>query len=85
MHHCDHAYFDDVSDEPRAYWLGFLFADGCVRDSANGTAAPILTLGLAECDRGHVEAFRAALGSTHKIGACPKTRSASRPSPFSYA
>lgn len=53
-------YFERVEDEARAYWLGFLLADGCVTNGA-------LRVRLAERDRAHLEALRAAMGSTHAI------------------
>lgn len=59
----DHA-FDEITPES-AYWIGFLFADGCVHQGQDG--APTVTLALAVVDRGHVEKFRSFLGSTHAI------------------
>jgi hypothetical protein len=55
----DEEAFDRDRPESR-YWLGFLLADGYVSQSG-------ITLRLADGDRGHVEAFRAFLGSAHAI------------------
>ena len=60
----DHDAFNMITPES-AYWIGFLFADGCVADYGDG--APQIILDLAEKDRGHVEKFRTFLKSTHKI------------------
>jgi hypothetical protein len=57
----DAAYFDAITDEARAYWVGFLLADGCVTDGDR------LRLCLGVVDRAHLEAFRDAIGSTHPI------------------
>ena len=57
----DPTYFDAITDEARAYWLGFLLADGCV---TNGNRLQLL---LGVVDRAHVDAFREALRSTHPI------------------
>ena len=48
-------YFDEVSQEPNAYWLGFLLADGNVCKSA-------VTLALSSRDAAHVVAFASAVG-----------------------
>ncbi len=31
----DHGFFEDINSELKAYWLGFIMADGCVVDSCN--------------------------------------------------
>lgn len=64
--------FKSPVDEDAAYWAGFLLADGCV---SHRSGSPELHLSLAEVDRGHVEKFKAFLGSGHKIRrVCPKLR-----------
>ena len=30
MYSCDYHYFDEIDTPDKAYWLGFLMADGCV-------------------------------------------------------
>lgn len=59
-HEVDHGYFDEIQDEARAYWLGFLAADGYVGQRG-------VVLQLQERDADHVLAFRQALGAGHKI------------------
>lgn len=49
-------YFDVVDTEEKAYWLGFLSADGCVRDRG------VVKLTLAARDGDHVRRFAAAIG-----------------------
>ena len=47
--------FDRIGDEPTAYWLGFLFADG---NLSSDRARRSVRLSLAERDEAHVEQFR---------------------------
>lgn len=63
-HTLNHAAFDVVTPES-AYWMGFLFADGCVADYKDGAPQVILDLGAK--DHGHIEKFRDFLGSSHTI------------------
>ena len=55
----------DVLTPDAAYWCGFLFTDGSVSHRPGQT--PEVSVGLSECDLGHIEKLRAFLGSTHAI------------------
>ena len=57
-------FFDDINSEPKAYWLGFLFADGY----QNGSE---MVVNLNARDEGHLTKFREALGSEHKVKLIP--------------
>lgn len=69
--------FAQVLDEATAYWLGFLYADGCVMEAHD--IPQVLALWLADKDRAHVERFNAFLASDYPIrsdakrGACGVT------------
>jgi hypothetical protein len=65
---CDHHYFDRIDTEQKAYWLGFIAADGCVTRS-NGS--PTLSVALSMKDLGHLERLRAALSSEHRMVRSP--------------
>lgn len=58
---CNHAYFHSIDTEEKAYWLGFLTADGCITTSSRIT----VHLGIADCS--HLHKLKAALGATHKV------------------
>lgn len=56
--------FKDINTEEKAYWLGFLYADGRVR-SFNGTYG--LDLWLSIKDENHIFKFKTFLQSDHPI------------------
>jgi hypothetical protein len=60
----DHYYFDEIGDERRAYWLGFITADGCVHRSKG---RDILTVELKESDAGHLHMLCQDLGSDRPV------------------
>ncbi len=55
-------YFDIIDAEQKAYWLGFLYADGC-----NYHAAGLLSINLAEKDKGHLELLKNHIGSNYPL------------------
>lgn len=61
----DEKYFQNIDSEEKAYWLGFLFADGYVRmkNSRSGE----LKLKLSSKDKHHIELFNKCLSSNYKI------------------
>lgn len=69
-YHFDLNYFEKIDTEEKAYWLGFLYADGyvCYRG--------VVTVGLAEKDLSHLELLRKCLGDeTVKIPYTSRTKS----------
>jgi hypothetical protein len=57
--------FDTIDTEEKAYWLGFLYADGCVRELGY-----LLSLQLAKKDRDHIVKFKNFLGDTRDEDKC---------------
>jgi len=57
-------YFDKIDTEDKAYWLGFLYADGYIRERKSGNS---LEMKLSIKDKHHLELFRNAIESNHKI------------------
>lgn len=60
IHNVDYEYFDNIDDEHKAYWLGFLLADGHINDRA-------IMLGLQIKDLKSIEDFKNDLKSEHPI------------------
>jgi hypothetical protein len=62
-------YFDAIDNEHKAYWLGFLWADGYVgmRDRPNRQLEYNIKLDLQESDKSHIEKFKFDLESDHPI------------------
>jgi DNA-binding transcriptional regulator WhiA len=58
----DSNYFSVINTEEKAYWLGFLAADGSIGNNND------IELALKYDDKDHVEKFKKALNSKHKIG-----------------
>lgn len=60
-HYCDYDFFHIIDTESKAYWLGFLYADGCVTDQG------VISLLLAGHEKGHLEKYKSALNAEHPI------------------
>jgi hypothetical protein len=58
-------FFDDINTEEKAYWLGFIYADGCV---SNRKTTDVFEIKLSEKDKAHLEKLKAVLNSEHSIG-----------------
>lgn len=65
-HHYNYRYFDHIDTEEKAYWLGFLLADGCVYQGSGGNSHR-LQINLQGADYHHLEKFQEAIGSSYKI------------------
>ncbi len=53
--------FDQIDSPDKAYWLGFLMADGCLHTNRT------LSLALKSSDKEHIEKFRTFMGANHPI------------------
>lgn len=62
--------FEKIDTEEKAYWLGFLYADGSVGSTDNR-----IELGLAEIDKNHIEKFKNFIGLDNKISYREKSKS----------
>lgn len=59
-------FFNSIDSEEKAYFLGFLSADGYVGWSPERYAY-VVEIGLQDRDRDIIDKFQAAVGSSHKI------------------
>ncbi len=56
-------YFEKVNNEEKAYWLGFITADGGINIPGHGRPSGyVLCINLKGDDKGHLEKFQTALG-----------------------
>lgn len=58
-------YFKEINTEEKAYWLGFLYADGYVRMKNDRSGE--LRLKLKQTDKSHIELFNSCLNSNYPI------------------
>ena len=62
LYRFDTDFFKLIDTEQKAYWLGFISADGWIEPKLNR-----LGIGLQKSDRKHLEKFRDAINSNHPI------------------
>ena len=60
----NHEFFKNIDSEEKAYWLGFLYADGCVRKTKSGSQ---VVLKLSIKDESHLIRFKNDIESEHRI------------------
>lgn len=65
--------FKTIDSEEKAYWLGFLYADGCVTYSTNKHRY-VIEICLAEKDKLHIEKFKIFLNTLTTIKYREKTK-----------
>lgn len=65
-HNFNHDYFENIDTEEKAYWLGFIMADGCVYKGSDKYSLR-LQINLKGDDKEHLEKFQKAIGSNYKI------------------
>lgn len=58
---CHEEFFDNIDTEEKAYWLGFIVADGCIYERSDNSM--YLSIGLASFDLEHLVKFRNTIGS----------------------
>lgn len=64
-HHFNDRYFDVIDSQDKAYWLGFIMADGCVYKGTGDTYR--LQINLKADDAPHLNKFQQAIGSDYKV------------------
>lgn len=66
-YHCDENYFENINTEEKAYWLGFLTADGFIQKECREGCSRKVGMSLAEIDKGHIEKFKKAINAENPI------------------
>lgn len=66
-HAVNEQYFDKIDTEDKAYWLGFLLADGNIGHTGRGGGARQLRVSLKRSDEKHLSKFLLAIQSAHQI------------------
>lgn len=61
-YHFNENFFENIDDKSKAYWVGFIAADGCVDEKRNS-----LLIGLSQKDRMQLQLFKTSINSTHPI------------------
>jgi hypothetical protein len=64
MYKFNREFFNVIDTEEKAYWLGFLAADGCIRKNKKNSHQLVLKLSVR--DMGHVVKFKKSLKSNHR-------------------
>lgn len=63
---CDYHYFDEINTEEKAYWLGFLTADGWISKN-NKSNAGVVGIELQYKDINHLRKLNKSIGGNYKI------------------
>lgn len=64
-YYSDETFFNEINTEEKAYWLGFLMADGNLHSSARNDYR--IELGLSYIDKNHIHKFLNSLQSNYPI------------------
>ena len=62
IHHCNYDYFEIIDTEDKAYWLGFIYADGNINKAKN-----TLTINLQGKDNGHLAKLNKCIGGNYSV------------------
>lgn len=65
-YYCDYHYFDQIDTEEKAYWLGFLTADGWISKNKKNNAG-VVGIELQYGDIGHLKKFNKSIKGNYQI------------------
>ena len=63
---CDYHYFDNIDTEEKAYWLGFISADGWISKSKDSNAG-VVGIELQYSDINHLRKFNKSINGNYQI------------------
>ena len=63
----DEDFFENIDNEEKAYWLGFMFADGYIENNENHYGQDKFGLSLAQDSLDSIEKFKKSLKATNPI------------------
>ena len=63
----DIAFFEDINTEEKAYWLGFMYADGYIVNNENRYGEDCFGITLAEDSIDSIQKFKSSLKATNPI------------------
>lgn len=67
----DKNYFEKIDSEDKAYWLGFMYADGNIHQTFNKTTGNLkctnTELSLQKSDESHLKKFIKSINSNHEV------------------
>jgi hypothetical protein len=67
-YYCNEDVFEKIDSHDKAYWLGFLLADGCVHSSKSGATSPSnVSIALQEGDFVHLHNFLKFIESDYNV------------------
>lgn len=70
-HEYDEGYFEVIDSEEKAYWLGFLYADGCISQIFNNKTGALkgqsVDIGLSIEDKNHLEKFSRRISNSKEV------------------
>lgn len=66
-HTLNEDFFETIDTEEKAYWLGFIMADGCITTSSKSSENSRLIIILKNDDIGHLEKFKTAINISTDI------------------
>lgn len=66
-YYCNFDYFKEIDSYDKAYWLGFLMADGCIYSRNKDKSQSWCRLSLKSDDENHIAKFKESIGSNHNI------------------
>lgn len=63
---CNHRFFQNIDTEEKAYWLGFIYADGYISIN-NQTNSAVVGIELRESDINHIKKFNKSINGNYKV------------------